>query len=108
MSDASSRPPGSQGGAPGAPALKGGIDCRTALEQLWEYLDGELGPDRMEAVRTHVALCAKCYPQYDFEKAFLDAVRNCRQSQCISHKMRGKLMDALGKLGFNPSRRPVS
>jgi anti-sigma factor (TIGR02949 family) len=101
------RPPGSQSAAP-APALKGGIDCRTALEQLWEYLDGELSPDRMEAVRTHVALCAKCYPQYDFEKAFLDAVGNCRKSQCVSHRMRGKIMDALQRLGFDGARRPAN
>jgi anti-sigma factor (TIGR02949 family) len=105
MSDSTPRPPESQSPKP---ALKGGIDCRTALEQLWEYLDGELSADRMEAVRTHVALCAKCYPQYDFEKAFLEAVNTCRQSQCISHRMRGKIMDALSRIGFNSARRSVS
>jgi anti-sigma factor (TIGR02949 family) len=84
----------------GPPPLKGGIDCRTALEQLWEYLDGELSPERMIAVQTHVTLCAKCYPEYDFERAFLEAVGNCRKSQCASHRLRRKLTDALQTLGF--------
>ncbi len=89
---------------PGPAPLKGGIDCRAALDQLWEYLDGELSPARMESVRTHLALCAKCYPEHDFEKAFLDAIGNCRKDQCASHRLRAKIMDTLQRLGFSPTR----
>jgi anti-sigma factor (TIGR02949 family) len=90
--------------APGPVPLKGGIDCRAALDQLWDYLDGELSPERMESVRTHLALCARCYPEHDFEKAFLDAVGNCRKGQCASHKLKTKIMDTLQHLGFSPNR----
>jgi anti-sigma factor (TIGR02949 family) len=100
MSDTPSPPPPPAGGPP----LKGGIDCRTALEQLWEYLDGELSPERMDAVRTHMALCAKCYPEYNLEKAFLDAVGTCRKGQCASHKLKTRILDTLQRLGFSPAR----
>jgi anti-sigma factor (TIGR02949 family) len=90
--------------APGPAPLKGGIDCRAALDQLWEYLDGELSPEKMESVRTHLALCARCYPEHDFEKAFLEAVGNCRKDLCASHRLKTKIMDTLHRLGFSPTR----
>lgn len=53
------------------------ISCRDAIERLWDYLDGELSPADTEAVAAHLAECARCYPQYRFEFAFLELlVRN--------------------------------
>jgi anti-sigma factor (TIGR02949 family) len=82
---------------------RGAVDCTTVLQQLWEYLDAELGPEKMEAVRTHLALCAKCYPHYDFEKAFLDAIANCQCTTCAPHDVRCHVMEALRRAGFNPT-----
>ena len=48
------------------------MDCLDVVRQLWDYLDGELTDDRMEAIRAHLAACRNCYPHYDFERAFLD------------------------------------
>jgi len=53
--------------------------CRELMEQLWDYLDGELPPDRMQELAAHVAACARCYPQYQFEFAFLEAVARQRE-----------------------------
>lgn len=50
------------------------IACREVMEQLWDYLDGELPPERMEALADHLALCRRCYPQYRFQLAFLEAL----------------------------------
>jgi anti-sigma factor RsiW len=38
--------------------------CRDVIEQLWDYLDGELPPERMEEIADHLAECARCYPHY--------------------------------------------
>ena len=61
-------------------AGKGGagemISCQEALEKVYEYLDGELGGAEYEEVREHVKICRKCYPFFDFERAFLDFVRD--------------------------------
>ncbi len=87
-----------------APAHAGGVDCSAVLLQLWEYLDGELGQERMRAVRTHLALCSKCYPQYDFEKAFLEALADCRCTTCAPTDVRCRVMDALRRAGFTPGQ----
>lgn len=54
------------------------VSCREVIEQLWDYLDGELPPERMEAIAGHLAECAQCYPQYRFEFAFLEALARQR------------------------------
>ena len=55
------------------------VSCREVIEQLWDYLDGELPPDRMEEIAAHLAECARCYPQYRFEFAFLEALARHRE-----------------------------
>ena len=55
------------------------VSCRDVIQQLWDYLDGELSPERAEKLAAHVAECARCYPQYRFEFAFLEAVARQRQ-----------------------------
>ena len=53
------------------------MTCREVIEHLWDYLDGELSPDQTQAVAAHLAECARCYPQYRFQYAFLELlVRN--------------------------------
>lgn len=49
----------------------GGIDCRDVMEKLYEYIDGELDEQTVKKIRRHLKLCKKCYPRYDFERAFL-------------------------------------
>ncbi len=36
------------------------LDCVEVLAELSAYLDGELEPARLEAVRLHVACCERC------------------------------------------------
>ncbi len=54
------------------------ISCRGVMEQLWDYLDGELPPERMQALADHLALCQRCYPQYRFQFAFLESLARKR------------------------------
>lgn len=54
------------------------VSCREVIEELWDYLDGELPTERMEDLAAHLAECARCYPQYRFEFAFLEAVARQR------------------------------
>ena len=50
------------------------LDCEDVMRSLWDYLDQELTPQRMEAIRAHVDMCKRCYPQYEFERSFLAAL----------------------------------
>jgi anti-sigma factor (TIGR02949 family) len=54
------------------------LSCRDVIAQLWDYLDGELPPERMEHLAAHLAECARCYPLYRFAFAFLGAVARQR------------------------------
>jgi anti-sigma factor (TIGR02949 family) len=54
------------------------ISCQEVITELWDYLDGELPVERANAIADHLAECARCYPQYRFEYAFLSAVARQR------------------------------
>lgn len=54
------------------------ISCQDVITQLWDYLDGELPVERAAQIADHLAECARCYPQYRFEYAFLAAVARQR------------------------------
>ncbi|KPK81096.1 MAG: hypothetical protein AMS25_07740 [Gemmatimonas sp. SM23_52] len=52
-------------------APPGDIDCAGVVAQLYEYIDEELDEETVGKIRAHLELCKRCYPHYDFEKAFL-------------------------------------
>jgi anti-sigma factor (TIGR02949 family) len=54
------------------------ISCQEVITELWDYLDGELPVERATLIADHLAECARCYPQYRFEYAFLAAVARQR------------------------------
>lgn len=54
------------------------ISCQEVITELWDYLDGELPVERAARIAEHLAECARCYPQYRFEYAFLAAVARQR------------------------------
>lgn len=47
------------------------IDCRQAVERLYEYLDRELTPELRSEVERHLDACAGCFSHFEFERAFL-------------------------------------
>jgi anti-sigma factor (TIGR02949 family) len=51
------------------------LSCQDALSRLYEYLDGELEPETRERIHEHLEVCQRCYPYFDFERIFLDYVR---------------------------------
>jgi len=50
----------------------GMIRCEEAMARLWEFLDGELEDVEEEAVRKHLEVCNRCYPKYDFQRAYFE------------------------------------
>ena len=76
------------------------LDCESVMRQLWDYLDGELTPDRMAAMRAHLALCQRCHPQYEFERAFLDAVAATARAHSDPDRLRVRLTEALEARGL--------
>jgi anti-sigma factor (TIGR02949 family) len=87
-------------GMNGMSPMKGMLDCHTVMRELWDYLDGALTPDRVEAIEAHLKMCARCYPQYEFERTFLDQVGRLRREHSDLSGLRARLLDVLRAHGF--------
>ena len=48
------------------------MNCESALELLFDFLDGELEDTTQEEVAQHLAVCQDCYPYFNFQRLFLD------------------------------------
>jgi len=76
------------------------LDCDAVMRQLWDYLDGELTPDREAAVRAHLAVCNRCHPQHDFEQSFLRALSASRREHSLPDAIKVRVLAALRADGF--------
>ena len=76
------------------------LDCDAVMRQLWDYMDGELTPERQNAIRAHLVVCKRCYPQYDFENAFQQAIRASRPSHSRPDALKSRVLGALRAAGF--------
>ena len=73
----------------------GGISCDDALARLWEFLDGELAPGEEAAVRRHLEICGRCYPRFDFQRAYFAYTRQLRERDRVPAEARRRLFAAL-------------
>lgn len=56
------------------------LRCDEALDQLFEYLDAELGTPDAERVRAHLTECRGCLEEFDVEVVVKKIVRrSCRE-----------------------------
>lgn len=76
------------------------LDCRSAMQQLWDYVDGELTADRMKAVERHLAECAGCHPHAEFAERFLAALHQTRTDRSCPAEVRAKVMATLQEAGM--------
>lgn len=69
----------------------GMIRCEEALARLWDFLDGELPPDDRDALRRHLEVCGRCYPRYDFQKAYFQYTRGLAEKEHAPPELRRRL-----------------
>ena len=53
------------------------MDCRQVLEELSNYVEGELTVGLKEALQEHLAFCHKCEVIYNSTKRTLEIVADC-------------------------------
>jgi len=73
----------------------GMIRCEDALSRLWEFLDGELPPDGERELQQHLEVCGRCYPQYDFRRAFLEYTRRLVAEHHVPPELRQRLFQRI-------------
>lgn len=76
------------------------LDCDAVIRQLWDYLDGELTAERMEQIGAHLAVCKRCFPQYQFERSFLDVLASARAKHPALDQLRLRVLTALDAEGL--------
>ena len=79
------------------------LDCRSAMQQLWDYVDGELTAERMTAVKRHLDACANCHPHAEFAERFLAALHQTREDRGCPQDVRAKVMASLRDAGMRLS-----
>lgn len=77
------------------------IDCRTAVRQLWDYLDDELDDQRMVEVRQHLLTCRECLPHAEFGRRFIQALSRARERHVMPPAVRSQVLAALTEAGFS-------
>jgi len=73
----------------------GMVRCEHVLERLWDFLDGELSPEDEAAVKKHLDICNRCYPQYDFQRAYFEYARRIRDREHAPPTMRRRLFEKI-------------
>jgi anti-sigma factor (TIGR02949 family) len=76
------------------------LDCEAVMKQLWDYLDEELTPERMQAIKEHVQMCERCSPQVQFERAFLSVLGAARQVVANEESLRSRVVAQLRTMGY--------
>ena len=76
------------------------VDCRSAMQQLWDYVDAELTPERMAAIQQHLTECAHCLPHAEFAARFLAALHRTREDRRCPQEVRAKVISSLRAAGL--------
>jgi anti-sigma factor (TIGR02949 family) len=77
--------------------MDGMLSCDEVMRQLWDYLDHE----RMTGIAAHLSMCHHCFPQYDFERAFLRALREAAgKGDPAPPQLRERVLSALRAEGL--------
>jgi len=79
------------------------LDCDSVMRQLWDFLDGELDADRINAIQDHLKMCERCHPHAEFERTFLRALAQARREPANPGGLAARVRNALRERGFSPA-----
>jgi anti-sigma factor (TIGR02949 family) len=68
------------------------MDCKEMIDRLYEFLDTEMSPAELTAVRAHLDGCDDCGEQAGLERRFLDALRDCTTSDRAPRELRDRVI----------------
>lgn len=71
------------------------LDCSVVVQQLWDYLDGELDAGRWESIREHLATCTGCHAHVEFCRTFLAQVAAVPMDSDEVAKLRARVLVAI-------------
>lgn len=90
----------STGATPSASEQQHRVNCEAALEQLFDFLDGECDGTLELRLKAHVEGCLPCFEKADFERRFLEAVAQARSQQLCPKSLRERVIATLRAEGL--------
>jgi mycothiol system anti-sigma-R factor len=68
------------------------IDCGEVIEWLFEYLDGELGADRIIKIKQHLDECGSCLTEHEQDLLLKALIRRSCGGECAPERLRAKIL----------------
>jgi len=65
--------------------------CSEVLDKVYEYIDGELGPDRVHEIKDHLDECGPCLREFGLEEAVKSIVKRSCHDQAPA-ELRAKVL----------------
>lgn len=67
------------------------IDCRTAVERLYRYLDRDLSAEELQDIQAHLDKCPPCAKYFQFEAGVLRLVGDACRSTTAPPELRDRI-----------------
>ena len=67
-------------------------DCSKVLDQMFEYLDGELDEPDLHLVQEHLDECAPCMTEHDVDKVVKALIRRSCGGEVAPETLRNKIV----------------
>jgi mycothiol system anti-sigma-R factor len=77
------------------------LDCSHALMQVYQYLDGEMGPEDCAKIREHLAQCGPCLKEYDVDQMLKTLVRRSCGCEAAPTQLRMQIMAHITTITFD-------
>jgi mycothiol system anti-sigma-R factor len=71
------------------------MNCREALDYLYEFLDQELTPELQREVREHLEACTPCEERFDSQEAFLKFLQARCRSRSAPPELKRRILHEL-------------
>ncbi len=74
------------------------MNCREALQLMYEYLDSELTEDTVARIRRHLSICEHCFEKFEFERHLEEYLSVKGQVEVDAAPLRAKVMQRISEL----------
>jgi anti-sigma factor (TIGR02949 family) len=80
------------------------MNCREALQLMYEYLDSELTQEQVERIRIHLSACEHCFSKFEFEKLLHDCLLKKGQLAVDAGPLKSRVMERIQQLDEEEDR----
>ncbi|HMM95449.1 mycothiol system anti-sigma-R factor [Phycicoccus sp.] len=80
---------------------EGHSDCSEVLHHIYEYLDGEMSPEEVRRVATHLAECRPCLAEHDLDAAVKAVVKRSCAEEVAPAALRMQVVERITMIRYD-------